>query len=222
MVRRNRETEIAVIGLGRFGTSLALTLTANGYTVLGIDRDPQLVQDISGEIAHAAALDATDEAALREVEITAFQTVVVAIGSDFESNLMATVALKHLGIKQIISKALSGRQREILLRVGADRVVQPEQDAGRRLAEELMAPAMLERLPLGPGHGVAELITPRSMAGKSLAEIRLRERWGVTVLVVKRNEALLVSPHGDTVLREGDLLVVLGRNDEILTLGNLK
>lgn len=222
MPRRKRELDVAVIGLGRFGSSLALTLTAHGYTVLGIDRDPQLVQDISGEIAHAAALDATDEAALREVEITAFDTVVVAIGSNFESNLLATVALKHLGIRQIISKALSGRQREILLKVGADRVVQPEQDAGRRLAEELMAPAMLERLPLGPAHGIAELYVPRSLSNQSLAQLRLRERYGVTVLVVKREAQLLVSPSGDTVLQRGDLLVVLGSNEEILALGNLR
>ena len=221
MSRRNRELDVAVIGLGRFGSSLAVTLTTHGYIVLGIDRDPQLVQDISGEIAHAAALDATDEAALREVEITAFDTVVVAIGSNFESNLLATVALKHLGIRQIICKALSSRQREILLKVGADRVVQPEQDAGRRLAEELMAPAMLEHVPLGPSHGIAELYVPRSMPGQSLAELRLRERYGVTVLVVKREDRLLVSPSGDTVLRPGDLLVVLGSNEEILALGSM-
>jgi len=221
MPRRKRDSDIAVIGLGRFGTSLALTLTAHGYTVLGIDRDPQLVQDISTEIAHAAALDATDEQALREVEITAFDTVVVAIGSDFESNLMATVALKHLGIRQIISKALSGRQREILLQVGADRVVQPEHDAGRRLAEELLSPAMLERLPLGPEHGVGELYVPPSLVGQTLADLRLRERHGVTVLVIKRNEKLLVAPHGDDTLRRGDLLVVLGSNEAILNLGSL-
>lgn len=221
MPRRHRNTDIAIIGLGRFGTSLALTLMDHGYTVLGIDRDPRLVQDVSSQITHAATLDATDEDALREVEITAFGTVVVAIGGDFESNLMATVALRHLGIPQIISKALSGRQREILLRVGTDRVVQPEQDAGRRLAEELVAPSMLERLPLGPGHGVAELYVPAQMTGKSLAELRLRERHGVTVLVVKRNEELLVSPGGGAVLRRGDLLVVLGSNEAILALGSL-
>ena len=218
MPRRKRDIEIAVIGLGRFGTSLALTLTSHGYTVLGIDRDPQLVQNVSTDIAHAATLDATDEDALREVEITAFDTVVVAIGNDFESNLMATVALKHLGIPQIISKALSGRQREILLKVGADRVVQPEQDAGRRLAEELMAPAMLERLPLGPEHGVGELYAPPTFVGRTLAELRLRERHGITVLVIKRDDKLLVSPHGDTPLRRGDLLVVLGSNDAILAI----
>lgn len=220
MPRQRRNTDIAVIGLGRFGTSLALTLMDHGYTVLGIDRDPRLVQDISSELTHAAALDATDEDALREVEIGAFDTVVVAIGSDFESNLMATVALKHLGIPQIISKALSGRQREILLRVGADRVVQPEQDAGRRLAEELIAPSMLDRLPLGPAHGVAELSVPSQMVGKNLAELRLRQRRGVTVLVVKRDEELLVSPGPGTILRRDDLLVVLGSNEAILALGS--
>jgi trk system potassium uptake protein TrkA len=220
MARRKFDTEIAVIGLGRFGSSLAITLTSHGFTVLGIDQDPQLVQDISTEIAYAAALDATDEDALREVEITAFDIVVVAIGSDFESNLMATVALKHLGMPRIICKALSNRQREILLKIGADRVVQPEQDAGRRLAEELFAPAMLERLPLGPEHGIGELFVPDWLVGKTLAQSRLRERHGITVLVIKRDDTLLVSPAGDTILRSGDLLVVLGSNQAILAVGS--
>ena len=218
---RKRKVEFAVVGLGRFGTSLALTLMENGYTVLGIDNDPLLVQRLSSLITHAAVLDATDEDALEEVEIGSFDAAVVAIGADFESNLLTTVALKSLGVRQVISKALTNRQREILLRVGADRVVQPEYDAGRRLAEELMVPAMLERLPLGPEHGVAEMLVPRSLTSQSLAQSDLRQRLGITVLAIKRGERILVSPQGDTVLLEGDLLVVLGSNEAIRACGNL-
>ena len=218
---RKRKVEFAVIGLGRFGTSLALTLMESGYTVLGVDNDPHLVQRLSSLITHAAVLDATDEEALQEVEIGSFDTAVVAIGADFESNLLATVALKSLGVRQVISKALTDRQREILLRVGADRVVQPEYDAGRRLAEELMVPAMLERLPLGPEHGVAEMVVPRALTSQSLAQSDLRQRLGITVLAIKRGNRILVSPQGDTVLLEGDLLVVLGSNEAIRACGNL-
>ncbi|MDX1688176.1 MAG: TrkA family potassium uptake protein [Candidatus Promineifilaceae bacterium] len=215
------DAEFAVIGLGRFGTSLALALMEDGHSVLGIDADPVIVQRISADITYAVSCDATDEEALQEVNITAFDMVVVAIGVDFESNLLVTSALKSLGVRHVISKAVTSRQREILLRVGADRVVLPEHDAGRRLAEELIAPAVLERVHLGPDHSVAEVRVPSSLAWQSLAQLDLRRRMGVTVLVIKRGEQLLVSPTADTVLLEDDLLVILGENDALVTFSNL-
>lgn len=221
-LRKKRPAEYAIIGLGRFGASLARALMENGNSVLGIDNDAQLVQRISGELTHAAILDATDESALRDVDITSFETVIVAIGADFENNLLATVALKNLGVSHVISKAVTNRQREILLRVGADRVVQPEHDAGLRLAEELMAPTVLERVHLGPDFSAVELRTPRSLAQQTLAQLDLRNRMGVTILVIKRDEQLLVSPPGDTVLMKDDLLLVLGANDDLQAFSNLK
>lgn len=215
------DAEFAVVGLGRFGTSLALALMENGHSVLGIDADPAIVQRISGDITYAVSCDAADEDALREVNITAFDMVVVAIGVDFESNLLVTAALKNLGVRHVISKAVTSRQRDILLRVGADRVVLPEHDAGRRLAEELIAPAVLERVHLGPDFSVAEVRLPESLAWQSLAQLELRRRMGVTVLVIKRGDQLLVSPPADTVLLEDDLLVVLGANDALITFSNL-
>ncbi|MFW6182720.1 MAG: potassium channel family protein [Chloroflexota bacterium] len=221
-LRKKRPAEYAIIGLGRFGASLARALMENGNSVLGIDNDAQLVQRISTELTHAAILDATDESALRDVDITSFETVIVAIGADFENNLLTTVALKNLGVSHVISKAVTNRQREILLRVGADRVVQPEHDAGIRLAEELMAPTVLERVHLGPDFSAVELRTPRSLADQTLAQLDLRNRLGVTILVIKRDEQLLVSPPGDTVLMKDDLLLVLGANDDLQTFSNLK
>jgi trk system potassium uptake protein len=215
MRQRRRRAEYAVIGLGRFGSSRARALVEAGHSVLGVDEDEALVQRFSDEITHSAILDATDEDALRAVEITAFDTVIVAIGADFESNLLATVALKSLGVRHVISKAVTSRQREILLRVGADQVVQPEHDAGRRLAEELIAPAVLERLHLGPKHSIVELHTPRSLVGKSLMDLDLRRRLGVNVLLIKRGEELIVSPRAETLLLEGDLLVALGSNEAL-------
>ncbi len=215
------DAEFAVIGLGRFGTSLALALMEDGHSVLGIDADPVIVQRISADITYAVSCDATDEEALQEVNITAFDTVVVAIGVDFESNLLVTSALKSLGVRHVISKAVTSRQQEILLRVGADRVVLPEHDAGRRLAEELIAPAVLERVHLGPDHSVAEVRVPSSLAWRSLAQLDLRRRMGVTVLVIKRGEQLLVSPAADTVLLDEDLLVILGDNDALVTFSSL-
>lgn len=214
MQRRHRP-EFAVIGLGRFGTSLALALMESGHTVLGIDRDAQLVQRLVDDLTQAVILDATDENALREVDIGSFDIVIVAIGADFESNLLATVSLKSLGVRHVICKAVTGRQAEILLRVGADEVVQPEHDAGRRLAEKLAAPAVLERLPLGPEYSVMELVAPDPFVGKNLVELDLRNQMGVTVLLVERGNQLIVSPPADTIIQEHDLLVVLGRNEVV-------
>jgi trk system potassium uptake protein TrkA len=115
----------------------------------------------------------------------------------------------------VLSKAVTQRQREILLRVGADQVVLPEVDGGRRLAGELVAPAVLERLQLGPDHSIAELHVPSSLAGQTLAQLDLRSRMGVTVLVIKGAERMVVSPPAEAVLLEGDLLVVLGSNDDL-------
>lgn len=221
LLRKRQPPEFAIIGLGRFGISLAHALMENGNHVLGIDNDPHVVQRLADEITHTAILDATDEDALREIDIAAFDTVVVAIGTDFESNLLTTTALKKLGVSHVISKAVSHRQREILLRVGADQVVQPEHDGGRRLAEQLMAPAVLERLHLGPDHSVIELQAPDSLTQQTLAQSSVRRRLGVTVLAIRRGEQLLVAPPADTVLLSGDVLLVLGANKALQAFGNL-
>jgi trk system potassium uptake protein TrkA len=214
-MKRLRNREFAVIGLGRFGSGVALSLEANGHHVLGLDQDPEIVQQLADRITHVAALDATDEKALEAVDITAFDTVIVAIGNDFEANVLTTVALKNLGVRHIICKVLTRRQRQILLQVGADRAIQPEFDAGQRLADELSAPAILERIPLGPNHSIAELLVPPDLMHQSLAQIDLRNRYGVTVLLVKRGNALDVSPPANFVLQPDDLLVVMGSNDRV-------
>lgn len=221
MRQRQHRPEFAVIGLGRFGTSLALALVESGYSVLGIDQDAELAQRLVDDLTQIVILDATDEDALREVDIASFDTVIVAIGADFESNLLTTVSLKHLGVRYVISKAVTNRQAEILLRVGADEVIQPEQEAGRRLAEQLTVPAVLARLHLGPQHDIVELMTPSSIAGKSLQELDLRRRMGVTVLLIKRDNDLIVSPRTDTPLLESDLLVAVGSNEALEAFGKL-
>lgn len=222
MARRNgAKQEYAVIGLGRFGTSLATALMERGHYVLGIDRDVEIVQRVSEVITQVVALDSTDENALRAVDISAFQTVVVAIGHNFECNLMTTVALKTLGVPNVVCKARTKRHHDILLRVGADHVVLPEHDAGRRLAHVLCGPGILDQLELEPGFSITELRVPHSLVGQSLIESDLRRRCGVTILLVKRGSALTVSPAPDYVFEQDDLLVVIGGNDNIARLNEL-
>lgn len=213
--------EFAVIGLGRFGQSVALTLMERGYSVLGIDNNREIVQRMSEQITQVAALDSTDEEALRAVDIASFDTVVVAIGENFEGNLMTTVALKALDVRYVVCKTTTERQRRILLRVGADHVVLPEHDAGRRLAHMLTGPGVLDLLELEPGYSITELRVPRSMVGHTLVETNLRHRFGVTVLVVKREQTLTVSPSANYTFASNDLLVVLGKNADITRLNEL-
>lgn len=220
MANNQGRNEIAVIGLGRFGASVALTLMRQGFSVVGVDRDPKIVQGLVDELTQALVFDASNENALRAVDIASFDTVIVAIGSDFEANIMATVALKSVGVRHIICKALTERQKAILLRVGADKVVLPESEAGQRLALELANPNLLDRIPLGREHAVVEFSVPDAVAGTTLQQAELRSRYGVTVVAVKRGESVIVAPPADYVLSRGDLLVVIGTNENVFAMND--
>lgn len=220
MAEHRLKSEFAVIGLGRFGSSVALTLAAQGYSVLGVDSDPRIVQKLADSLTQALVLDATDENALRAADIGTFDVAIVAIGSDFESNILATTALKSVGVRRIICKALTERQRSILLRVGADKVVLPESEAGQRLAIELANPNLLDRLPLGAEHCVVELSVPEKLSGKTIHQADLRRRFGVTTVAVKRGDEVIVAPPADLSLLKDDLLVVIGTNANVLDMSN--
>lgn len=201
--------EFAIIGLGRFGTSLALSLIEMGHTVLAIDQNRELVQDLADDLGQTVALDATDEAALRSVGVQAFETAVVAIGADFESNILVTALLKELGVKRVVCKALTQRQKTILLKVGADEVVLPEHEAGVRLARRLVAPDLIDQLELGPDSHLVQMHVPDAMVGRTLGALDLTNRLGVIVVAVK-GQRLRVAPPADTVLAAGDVLLLLG------------
>lgn len=215
MARRNGSQEFAVIGLGRFGSAVALNLIERGYTVLGIDRDPTIVQNLADRMTQIVALDSTNEDALRAVDITSFETVVVAIGTHFENNLMTTVTLKGMGVNRVVCKAVSERQQQILLRVGADQVVLPEHEAGARLAWRLAEPRVLDHLDLGSGFSVAELRVPSWLVGQSLMVSGLRKRYGINVLAVKRGSQMIVAPSSDLVLARDDMILVIGADQAI-------
>lgn len=213
--------EFAVIGLGRFGSNLAIALEEHGHTVMAIDIDPHLVQNVVDQVTHAATLDSSNEDALRAIDISSFDTVIVAIGNDFEANLLTTVNLKSLGVRQIICKTQTSRQCDILRRLGADKVIQPEQNSARRLAEELSTPAMIEHFNIGQNFSVAEIILPDSLAWQSMAQSNLRNKHHITVLLVKRGEEVHISPRADTILQQGDILIVFGENKYINQFINL-
>lgn len=187
---------------------------ALGHSVLGIDRNVTLTQSFADELTQTIAFDATDEDALRAIGFAEFDTVIVAIADDFECNLMTTVMLKELGVKRVICKASSERQKSILLRVGADQVILPEYEAGVQLAHRLVSPFLLNRLELEPGISVSEVRATASMVGRSLDELGLRQQYGLSVLLIKGAQ-IVPAPGGDQRIAADDILIVLGPDDAI-------
>lgn len=219
MAKRQRNSEFAVIGLGRFGTSVARTLTERGFTVLGIDRERRVIQDLADEIAQTVALDSTDEDALRAVDISLYPTVIIGIGDDFESKLLTTLALKSIGVQRVICSASNEREKTILLKIGADEVVMPEFDSGRRLALGLAMPTILEQLPLGRGYSISDVEAPESFVGKTVRDTDLRIAFGLTLVAIKRGENLLVSPSADESYQSGDQMIIIGKIEDLDRLG---
>jgi trk system potassium uptake protein len=215
---KNKDKEFAIIGLSRFGGSLARRLVTLGHPVLGIDLDPHLVKEIADEITETAILDATDEDALRQVDITAFQTVVVAISSNFEANALITSTLKKLDIPQVISQSNTDRHREILLRIGADRVILPDEDSGYQLADELSIPGMLEILHLGPDYSLIEIKPPPGLIGKSIDKC---EDYGVVLVLILREDELIISPDQRTQFLPNDILVLVGEKRSLAEFSSL-
>ncbi|MBX3054063.1 MAG: TrkA family potassium uptake protein [Caldilineaceae bacterium] len=206
--------EFVVIGLGRFGTSVATTLVEHGRNVLAIDADQSRVQHLSSILPHVVALDATNIDALHQAGVENFDTGLVCIGTDFESNLLAAVLLQQLGVKRVIAKARTRTQRDILLRVGADEVILPEHEAGIRLGRKLSAGHLIDYLEVSNDVGVVELLAPPSLWDHNLSESSLRQRYGLTVMAVRRGDDLIVSPSATFRIEENDLLVVLGRIED--------
>jgi trk system potassium uptake protein TrkA len=204
---KTQDKEIAVIGLGHFGGSLARRLETLGHRVLGIDMNPQLVKEIANEITEAVILDATDEEALQQVDITSFPIVVVAVSDNFEANALITTTLKKMAIPVVICESNTNRHREILLRIGADRVILPKEESGVQLADELSIPGMLELMHLSPDYSLIEINTPSGLVGKSLEAC---EPYDVIVILILRGNNLIINPDQTTKFAAEDILVLVG------------
>ncbi|HHT02640.1 MAG TPA: TrkA family potassium uptake protein [Firmicutes bacterium] len=205
--------EFAVIGLGRFGSSVAHALTQMGKSVLAIDLNEAKVQAMSDVVTHAVQADAADPENLKEIGIRNFDVVVVSIGDDLEASILVTMLLKEMGVKHVIAKAGSEVHSKVLQKVGADRVVFPEWDMGTRVAHNLVASNILDYIELSQDYTIVELKPPRRMVNKSLGDLHLRARHGINVVALRRNEELIVSPGADDVIGPEDVLVVVGRNE---------
>jgi len=207
--------QVVVIGLGRFGSSVARELERLGHQVLAIDRSEQMVNEISSDVTHALQLDAADEDALRSAGAADFSTAIVAISTDTEPSIFATMVLKRLGVRNVIAKAGSLLHGEILARVGADRVVFPERETGLRLAHSFNVPNVIDYLDVAPSFGIEKIRPPKSFIGRTLGELDLKGRLGLTPVALRRGKQVIVNPVRDERVTDGDELILIGRDDKL-------
>lgn len=205
----------AIIGLGRFGGSVAQTLHSMGYEVLAIDRDPQRVQDMAQIVTHAIEADTTDEHALKAIGIRNFDVIVVAIGNDIQASIMTTLILKEMGVNKIVVKAQNELHGKVLYKIGADRVVFPERDMGVRVVHNLISPNILDYVELSKDYSIVEIIARDFFKGKTLQELDIRARFGCNVMAIKSGERFNIAPAATDEIHEGDMLVVIGHNNDL-------
>jgi trk system potassium uptake protein TrkA len=205
--------QFIVVGLGRLGVSIVGTLDSLGHEVLAIDNREDVIQALADEMpnVHFVAADATDEEAVRGLNVEGFDAAAVMIGENhIEAGILATATLNEVGVPRIVARATGGIHARVLEKVGADRVIQPEREIGEQLARTLASPVLLDYVDLGEDEALIEAQVPRAWLDKSLSELDLSQKMGLTVLALKPQDGPGSLPHGDTVLRDGDVLVVGG------------
>jgi len=212
---------VGIVGAGKFGASLAQSLVERGVEVLVIDRQRDVVDHMAGIVAKAMEGDATEEGTLDAAGFRDCDIAVVAVGSDMESSILTTLILKEMKIPCVIAKAASDVHGKVLQKVGADRVVYPDRDVAARLARSLVSPSVLDYVEVAEGISVIEIAAPMEFVGKTLGELQIRKKYGVTVLVLRRakpdegKQETIVSPDADDTVELGDTIVVFGLDEKL-------
>ena len=206
---------VIVIGLGRFGSAAARELMALGHEVLAIDDSEAKVNEIASEVTHAVELDASDELALRDVGAGEFEHAIVAISSNTEASIFATMALKNLGVRNVVAKAATPLHGRILERVGASRVVYPEREMGQRVGHSFSIPHVLDYIDVAPRFGITKVSPPASFVGKTLRELDIPGRMSLTPIALRRGSKVTVNPHQDERIAESDELILMGLDEKL-------
>ncbi|MEF2098033.1 TrkA family potassium uptake protein [Bacillus sp. CFBP9009] len=214
--------QYAVIGLGRFGTSVAHRLYTAGQEVLGIDVNEERVENAELSVTHAVMADTTEEETLKSIGIRNFDCVIVAIGNDMQSSILTTLLLKELGVEKVIAKALNKNHGQVLTKVGADWVIYPERDMGERVANQLLSPNMLNYIELSKEYNIEEILLPMSMKGKSLRELDLRAKYNISVIAIVSNGEIIIAPSPDQDIHEKDMLLVVGNKEDLAFFANIE
>lgn len=205
----------AVIGLGRFGRNVARDLARMGQEVLAIDKSEELVRLVQDDVTQAVQADTTDERVLQQLEIREYDAVIVAIGDDIRASVLTTLLCKEQGVRRLIAKAFDDMHQKILEKTGADQVIQPEKEAGLRLARSLAQDNLLNYLELSGDTSLREVNVPARWIDKTLKELRLRNEYKISVLALRRGGSLIVPPEPDDPLQTGDVLLLLGQNNRL-------
>lgn len=224
----------AVIGLGRFGSNIARALAEKGFEVIVIDADENEVQKFSELVTHSFVLDATDEKALRDAGIADVDVAIVSLGQNIDTSILVTLVLKEIGVKEVIVKAINDQHGKILQRIGADRIIFPEREVAARLAESFVSPKIFDYIELSPSHSIIEIAAPKQFYNKTIKEIGLRQKYGVTLIAIKRKipiikddgttdfkEDILIAPNVDEEILEGDVITLLGRYEDLARIEKL-
>ncbi|WP_101842700.1 TrkA family potassium uptake protein [Halobacillus sp. Marseille-P3879] len=205
----------AVIGLGRFGGSICKELSREGMEVLAVDLDEHKVNEYRDIVSHAVMADSTDELVLKELGFSNIDHVIVAIGDNIQASMLTTLILEEMGIKKITVKAQNDYHEKILNKIGADQVVHPERDMGRRIAHHIVSDNILDYIELSDDHSVVEVRAGRKMSGKTLVDLDIRAQYGCNIVAIKRGKDVIVSPMATEEVKESDVLIVIGADKDV-------
>ncbi len=210
-----------VVGLGRFGSEAARRLCELDCEVLAIDYNAELVQQISGSVTQAVVGDARDKEVLKALGVGEFDCAIVAIGGDLGNSVLATMNLKELGVPYVVCKASDETHRQVLMKLGANKVVIPEQEQAGRLARNLSSPNVLDYIELSDEYGIIEVPAPNPWLGKTLKDLNVRAKLGVNIIAIKKGKRINVAPGADYEIQPGDVMVVLGGADALTAVQKL-
>lgn len=208
----SKQKQLAVIGLGQFGSGICKELIRLGHDVLVIDKDEKLVNEFMPLATHAVVADATDDEAIRSLGLRNFDHVIVAIGEDIQASILTTLLLKDMNTKKVWVKAENSYHHKILDKIGADIIVHPEKDIGKRLAQRLINDSSLDFIELSDEHSIVEIFVTDKLAGKSITDLDMTVEYGVTLVGIKKHGQIDINPSPSLILDEGHILIIIGSN----------
>lgn len=221
-MKKQTSKQYLVIGLGRFGSAIAETLCADGVQVLGIDRRIDLVEDMRDHLTQVVQADSTDRDTMLALGVGDFDTAFVTIGGDLKASCVTTMLLKELGVRHVVAKASDDFHGRMLEKLGADKLVFPERDMGKRIAHNLVSGNLLEYIELSPDFSMAEILAEKDWVGRTLAQLHLRDQLGINVVAIRSGEKINALPTSGTVIQEGDVMLVVAGEETLLKLNKRK
>lgn len=210
-----KNKDFLVIGAGRFGTSVAKTLTSLNKDVLLVDKDSKKLQEIKDDVTHTIITDATDESCLKSLDVSSFDTVIVGIGRNLNTSILVTLLLKEMGAKQIICKAISDLQAKTLYKLGATKVIFPERDTGARIANSLVSKNAFDSMDIDSTYSLFEITAPNKWVGKEIYDLKLEEKHKARLVAIKSNNTQTIDLPNNQKIQEGDLLILLSEKSKI-------